>query len=144
MYAVNETALSGEENMEVSNGYTWYVANIEWTKGWSVGAGIIIKDGIRCEEMTGKMGDVCFVTIMRSDNKFDWLVESVYMNCERVRKEDNILKLEYIKEVVWRAPEDDLCVMIGGEMNAHIWEVDGCENENGHRMKESMNWGYKS
>ena len=22
-------------------------------------------------------------------------------------------------------------------MNAHIWELDGCENENGRRMKES-------
>ena len=24
-------------------------------------------------------------------------------------------------------------------MNAHIWELDGCENENGRRMKENMN-----
>ena len=24
-------------------------------------------------------------------------------------------------------------------MNAHIWELDGCENENGWRMKENMN-----
>ena len=24
-------------------------------------------------------------------------------------------------------------------MNAHIWELDCCENENGRRMKESMN-----
>ena len=24
-------------------------------------------------------------------------------------------------------------------MNAHIWELDGCENKNGRRMKESMN-----
>ena len=22
-------------------------------------------------------------------------------------------------------------------MNAHIWELDGCDNENGRRMKES-------
>ena len=24
-------------------------------------------------------------------------------------------------------------------MNAHIWELDGCENENGRMMKETMN-----
>ena len=24
-------------------------------------------------------------------------------------------------------------------MNAHIWELDGCENENGRMMKESIN-----
>ena len=24
-------------------------------------------------------------------------------------------------------------------MNAHIWELDGCENENGRSMKENMN-----
>ena len=45
----------------------------------------------------GKMGYVCFVKIMRSDHKFQWLVGSVYMNCEGIRKEENIFKLEYIK-----------------------------------------------
>ena len=34
------------------------------------------------------------------------VVGSVYMNCEGVRKEENILKLEYIKGVVWRALDD--------------------------------------
>ena len=49
------------------------------------------------------------------------------------------MKLEYIKAVVWRALDDGLGIMIGGDMNAHIWELDGCENENGRRMKENMN-----
>ena len=61
------------------------------------------------------------------------------MNCEGVRKEENILKLENIKVVVWRALDDGLCIMIGGNMNAHIWELDGCENNNGWGMKENMN-----
>ena len=30
-------------------------------------------------------------------------------------------------------------IMIGGDMNAHVWELDCCENKNGWRMKESMN-----
>ena len=41
--------------------------------------------------------------------------------------------------MVWRALDDGLGIMIGGDMNAHIWELDGCENENGWRMKENMN-----
>ena len=85
------------------------------------------------------MKDVCLVKIGQSDHKFEWLVGSVYMNFEDVRKEENILKLEYIKGVVWRALDDGLGIMIGGDMNAHIWELDGCENENGWRMKENMN-----
>ena len=87
----------------------------------------------------GKMEDVWFVKIGRSDHKYEWLVGSVYMNCEGVCKEENILKLENSKGVVCRALEDGLGIMIGGDMNAHIWELDGCENENGRRMKESMN-----
>ena len=47
--------------------------------------------------MIDKMEDVYLVKIRRSDHKFEWLVGSVYMNCEGVRKEKNILKLEYIK-----------------------------------------------
>ena len=87
--------------------------------------------------MIAKMEDVCLVKIERSDHKFEWLVGSMYMNCEEVRKEENILKLEYIKGVVWRALDGDLGIMIEGDMNAHIWELDGCENENGRRMKET-------
>ena len=87
------------------------------------------------------MEDVCLVKIGRSEHKFEWLVGSVYkqMNCEGAPKEENILKFEYIKGVVWRALDDGLGIMIGGDMNAHIWELDGCENENDRRMKESMN-----
>ena len=89
--------------------------------------------------MIDKMEVVCLVKIGRNDHKFEWLVGSVYMNTEGVRKEENILKLEYIKAVVWRDLDDGLGIMIGGDMNAHIWELDGCENENGRRMKENMN-----
>ena len=40
--AVNETGLTGEEYMEVSDGYSWFSANREWTKGRPGGAGFII------------------------------------------------------------------------------------------------------
>ena len=43
--AVNETGLTGEEYMEVRDGYSWFSANRECTKGRSGGAGFIIKKG---------------------------------------------------------------------------------------------------
>ena len=43
--AVNETGLTGEEYMEVSDGYSWFTANRGWTKGRPSGAGFIIKKG---------------------------------------------------------------------------------------------------
>ena len=82
---------------------------------------LIIKKGIRCEEMIDKMEDVCLVKIGRGDHKFEWLIGSVYMNCEGVRKEENILKLEYIKAVVWRALDDGLSIMIGGPYMGTGW-----------------------
>ena len=51
--------------------------------------------------MIDKMEYVCLVKMGRNKHKFEWLVGSVYMNCEGVLKEENILKLEYIKVVVW-------------------------------------------
>ena len=71
--------LTGEEYMEGSDGYSWFAANREWTKGRSGGASFIIKKGIRCEEMIDKMEDVCLVKIERSDHTFEWLVRSVDM-----------------------------------------------------------------
>ena len=58
--------------MEVSDCYSWFNANREWTKGMCGGAGFIIKKGF-------KMEDVCLLKIGRSDHKFEWLVGSVNM-----------------------------------------------------------------
>ena len=39
--------------------------------------------------------------------------------------------------MVWRALNDGLGIMIGGDMNVHILELDDCDNDNGRRMKEN-------
>ena len=62
--AVNETGLTGEAYMEVSDGYSWFAAHRE-----SGGADFIIKKGVRSEEIMDKMEDVCLVKIGRSDHK---------------------------------------------------------------------------
>ena len=56
--AINKTGLIGEEYMEVSDGYSWFTANRDWTKGRSGGAGFIILKRIRCEEMIDNMEDL--------------------------------------------------------------------------------------
>ena len=98
----------------MSVGYSWVSANREWTKEWTGGACFIIKKGIQCKEMMDKMRYVCLLKIGRGKHKFEWLIGCVYIHCEVVRKEDTILKLEYIKGVVCRALEDGFGIMIGG------------------------------
>ena len=43
-----------------------------------------------------------------------------------------------VKEVISKAKEDGLNIMIDGDMNAHIWELDKCENKNGKLLKSTM------
>ena len=57
---------------------------------------------------------------------------SIYMNCEGIRGEENVLKMRCVKEVISKAKEDGLNIMIVGDMNAHIWELDKCGNKNGN------------
>ena len=59
-------------------------------------------------------------------------------NCECIRGEENVLKMRCVKEVISKAKEDGLNIMIGGDMNAHIWELDKCENKNGKLLKSVM------
>ena len=60
------------------------------------------------------------------------------MNCEGIRGEEIVLKMRCVKEVISKAKEDGLNIMIGGDMNAHIWELNKCENKNGKLLKSVM------
>ena len=61
------------------------------------------------------------------------------MNFEGIRGEENVLKMRCVKEVISKAKEDGLIIMIGGDMNAHIWELDKCENKNGKLLMDEIN-----
>ena len=61
------------------------------------------------------------------------------MNCEGIRGEENVLKMRRVKEVISKAKEDGFNIMIAGDMNAHIWELDKCNNKNGILLKSVMN-----
>ena len=57
------------------------------------------------------------------------------MNCEGIRGEENVLKMQRLKDVVRNAKLEAFKIMIGGDMNAYIWEFDKCENKNGTLLK---------
>ena len=46
------------------------------------------------------------------------------MNCEGIRGQENVFKMRSEKEVIRKAKEDGLKIMIGGDTNALIWELD--------------------
>ena len=52
------------------------------------------------------------------------------MNCEGIRGDKNVLKILRVKDVVRKAKDNGLRIMIGGDMNVPIWELDICENNN--------------
>ena len=56
--------------MEAKYGYTWYAAYRVWTKWRPCCSGIMIKEGILCEEMTDKI-EVCFA---KKYGESEWLV----------------------------------------------------------------------
>ena len=68
----------------------------------------------------------------------DTLLGRIYLSCEGIRGGENVLKMRCVKDVVSTAKEDGLKIMIGGDMNAYIWELDKCENKNGKFMKRVM------
>ena len=61
------------------------------------------------------------------------------MKCEGVRGDKNVLKMLRVKDEVRKAKDEGLQIMIGGYMNAHIWELDKCENKNGKLVKYMVN-----
>ena len=49
--------------------------------------------------------DICFIKIGAHANRYNWLLGSIYMNCEGIR-EENVLKMRCVKEVISKAKED--------------------------------------
>ena len=72
--------------------------------------------------------------------RYEWLLGIVYMNCEGIIREENVLKMHHVKDVVSNTKAEGLKIMIwgGGGMNAHIWELDKCEIKNGKLLKSMV------
>ena len=50
-----------------------------------------------------------------------------------------MVKMQRVKDVIRNAKDEGLQIMIGGDINAHIWELDKCENNNGKLLKNMVN-----
>ena len=70
------------------------------------------------------------------DGKFEWLLGSIYMNCEGIRREENETMMHMNKSMVNKAKLERLKILFGGDINAHILELDRCENRNGRLLKQ--------
>ena len=44
-----------------------------------------------------------------------------------------------MKEMVRKTKDEGLKIIIGGDMNAHLWELDKCENRDGKLLKNMVN-----
>ena len=139
VYAINETGQNGNEYVEVGDEHKWIGTNRDWMKGKTGGVGFIIKRSLECERVICESEDVCYFKVGTQAMRYEWLLGSIYMNCEGVRGDENVVKMQRVKDVVRNAKDEGLKIMIGGDMNAHIWELDKCENNNGKLLKNMVN-----
>ena len=120
----------------MSDEYNWIGTNRYWMRGKPGGVGFVIKNDMECQRIIYDTEDICFIKFGAHANRYNWLICSIYMNCEGIRAEEHVLKMRCVKEVISKAKEDGLNIMIGGDMNAHIiWELDKCENNKAKLLK---------
>ena len=98
--AINETGLNGNEYVEVSDEYTWIGTNRDWMRGKTGGVGFVIKSDMECQRIIFDSEDICFIKIGADANRYNWLLGSIYMNCEGIRREENVLKMRCVKDVI--------------------------------------------
>ena len=88
-------------------------------KGKTRGMGFIIKRSLECERVFCESEDVCFLRVGTQAGRYEWLLGSIYVNCEGVR-DQNVVKMQHVKDVVRNAKDEGLKIMSGEDMNAHI------------------------
>ena len=66
-------------------------------KGKTGGMGFIIKRSLECERVICENDDVCFLKAGAHAGRYEWLLDSIYMNCEGVRGDQNVLNMLRVK-----------------------------------------------
>ena len=92
--AINDTGLNGSEYVEVCNRYTW-IGKIEIVERKDEGVGFIIKRDLECKKISCDSEDICFVNIGKHEERYEWLLGSVYMKCECIGGEENVLQMQH-------------------------------------------------
>ncbi len=134
--AISETGLNGKEYVELSQKFSWVGVNRDWEKGKSGGVGFIVRNGIEYEVVNSGCEDVCFIKAGLRNGVYEWLIGSIYLNCEGVRYQENVGKVACVIKTVRDAFSQNMKIILGGDMNGHIWELDKSENMNGKLIKE--------
>ena len=129
--AINETGLVGEEFVEMERGYSWIGSNRGTEEERGGGVGFIIKGGIETEILE-EQEDLMAIKIRRTRKNV--VIVNVYQACEGENQQKNERRMEEIRKLVMGASED--IVVVGGDMNGHVWELDGVENRNGRMIKK--------
>ena len=111
--AINETGLNGNEYVEVGDEYKWIGTNRDWIKGKTGGVGFIKMRILECERVIRESEDVCFLKVETHARRYEWLIDSIYMNCEGVRGDENVFKMLCMKDVVKKAKIEGLKIMMG-------------------------------
>ena len=95
--AIYETGLNGNAYVEVSDEYKWIGTNIDWMRGKTGGVGFVIKSDIECQRIICNSEDICFIKIRAHANGCNWLLGSIYMNCEGIREKGKCIENEVCK-----------------------------------------------
>ena len=83
-------------------------------RGKTGGVGFVIKSDMKYKRIICDSEDICFIKIGAHANRYNWLLGSIYMYCEGIRGDENALKMRCVKEVISKAKEVGLNIMIGG------------------------------
>ncbi|ELU14480.1 hypothetical protein CAPTEDRAFT_185205 [Capitella teleta] len=63
------------------------------------------------------------------------ILVNVYQKCEGVNVVENKERMAIVQKVTERARMKGEMLIVGGDFNGHIWELDGVENVNGRMLK---------
>ena len=82
----------------------------DWMKRKTGGVGLIIKRSLEYEKVICESEDVCFLNVGIHVVRYEWLLGSIYMNCEGVRGDEHVVKMLHVKDVARHAKNEGLKV----------------------------------
>lgn len=137
---VSETWLKGGEYVEVDDDFVWIGKNRKHDAVGGGGVGLCIRrdSNLVYEEIKGETEDVILIRVKeKGKQKWEYLIGVVYFEVEG--RQDgwgkNVRITEYVNQEVIKAKREKQKVMIGGDFNGHIYELDGREDRNGRLVK---------
>ena len=139
---VCETWLKGGEYLEVDDKeYAWVGRNRDFEDPGGGGVGFCIKrnnNWVFEESGDPSITDSILVKLKRRDrHKWEYLIGVVYLEVEGKPGsfEKNAKKMEYLQCEIDKAKKEGMKILVGGDLNGHIGELDGRENRNGGLIK---------